>query len=79
MKHADVTTLLKKLNLDPDNMKPATENDLLDQPSWPTDRTILHALNQRQGVILVLLDMSAAFDIVDHDWLRNSVDPLILI
>ena len=112
MKHAIVTPLLKKANLDPDNMtnyRPisnlsfaskllerhvarclldhATTNDLLDRnqsayrPHHSTETAlvlvqndILKALDQRHGVILILLDMSAAFDTVDHDVLVTRLE-----
>ena len=58
----------------------ATANDLLDRnqsayrPHHSTETAlvlvqndILKALDRRHGVILILLDMSAAFDTVDHD------------
>ena len=107
MKHAIVTPVFKKANLDPDNLtnyRPisnlsfasklleshdpraaysithCTANDLLDRnqsayrPHHSTETAlvlvqndILKALDRRHGVILILLDMSAAFDTVDHD------------
>ena len=58
----------------------ATTNDLLDRnqsayrPHHSTETAlvlvqndILKALDRRHGVILILFDMSAAFDTVDHD------------
>ena len=111
MKHVDVTPLLKKPNLDLDNMKHyrsmsnvsfaskllawcllehATTDDLLDRnqsayrPYRSTETAlvlvqndILHALDRRQGVTLVLLDMSAAFDTVDHDILITRLEKRI--
>ena len=112
MKHAIVTPLLKKANLDPDNMtnyRPisnlsfaskllerhvarclldhATTNDLLDRnqsayrPHHSTETAlvlvqtdILKALDRRHDVILILLDMSAAFDTVDHDVLVTRLE-----
>ncbi len=100
-----VTLVLKKANLDPDNLTyyipisnlsfaskllerhvarclldHATANDLLDRnqsayrPHNSTETAlvivqndILKAFDRRHGVILILLDMSAAFDTVDCD------------
>ena len=107
MKHAIVTPVLTKANLDPDNLtncRPisnlscaskllerhvarclldhATANDLLDRnqsayrPHHSTETAlvlvqndILKALYRRHCVILILLDMSTAFDTVDHNFL----------
>ena len=68
-------------------LKYATENDQLDRsqsaykPYHSTETALmlvqndlLHASDRLQGVMLVLLDMSAAFDIVDHDILITRLE-----
>ena len=65
----------------------STTNDLLDRnqsayrPHHSTETAlvlvqndILKALDRRHGVILILLDMSAAFDTVDHDVLVTRLE-----
>ena len=105
MKHANVIPVLKKANLDHNNMNSyqpisnlpfvpklleryvtrcliehLTDSNLLDryQSAYKSHHStetalvvvqndILEALDQPCGVILVLLDMSTAFDTVDHE------------
>jgi hypothetical protein len=38
---------------------------------------ILHSIDNRKGVILVLLDLSAAFDTIDHGNLKNCLENII--
>ena len=65
----------------------ATTNDLLDRnqsayrPHHSTEMALvlvqndsLKALDRRHGVILILLDMSAAFDTIDHDVLVTRLE-----
>ena len=111
MKHAVVTPLLKKSDLDPEilsNYRPISnlsfiskllekyvasqirqymdENDLFDvfqsayRPAHSCETAlvriqddILHSLDNRNTVILVLLDLSAAFDTVDHRLLLDKL------
>ena len=111
MKHAVVTPLLKKSDLDPktlDNYRPISNlsfiskllekyvasqirqymdaNDLFDvfqsayRPAHSCETAlvriqddILHSLDNRNTVILVLLDFSAAFDTVDHRLLLDTL------
>ena len=111
LKHADVTPVPKKANIDQDNMNSCrpisnlpfiskifercrtllldhmTANNLLErhQSAYKSHHStetalvlvqndILGALDRRFGVILVLLDMSAAFDTVNHEILLSRLE-----
>ena len=89
MKSAIVTPLLKKSTLDPDILKNYRPVSNLSYISKLLERVvagrltdyndILTSIDQHGVVLLVMLDLSAAFDTIDHDILFSRMENTELI